>query len=504
MLAVSSRTAKGKGKTSDYLLERMLSRAAASVSRQAADGRSLPPTFFIAYSSNAPLVIHNGNIYQSVYQSQSVHAQESEHRLVFSGQEFSLVQAGTLQALEQLYKDVNAQAIHEYKDRYVQSTIKERLASNEEIKKQFANNKILGFILTEMLPYFLVGTEDVEGAITGDDGSAKSEQSYIEELLKDADADYDKLSRQKTREIKEAYDEGERHLEQILGNYYRSHNLTPKKGKPSTLFERLVTGVGMATLRGTAYRLVRNADANPAVIINGTKYALEALDKAASIELQYKELLQQRFQNEALRESREYREMIVKLEAQTNALEKIAGRKTFQHGDFGFIKNDKGSYTVWEQVPQYALKETGAERYYLFQACKVAVDIGYSQGEIVTLSHEPYVLEPENYLHPFVGGGKHPNIASCGFDRGILKKLTPAGRVVKMLSLGKNLLLKGYRPGGRPGHRHPAETRAREISLEEIQRKRILIGNLRAKRRKAGTKGELEYEEENYDDSGDY
>ncbi len=470
MIQTRGKTGQRKRKLTESSVDQLLESTGAR--NQAQTDSAIPLTFFFQYSTTAPLIIHEGTAYQITN-----HNGTDDH-FVFAGTSFGLEKAGTLAELENFYQENHQDAIKKFKEAYVQEKTSEQLASHEQVKRELVNNRVLGFIINDLIPYFDSGAS-VDDVLNGTESTTPKRSTDVVDHIMETVGDI-KVDARKLKELEKEEMQIDKELEMILRNYHKAHSIRPETNEDSPLLQKLV-GNDLCTLGDTVFVLSRQRNPAPAIIIDNVTYGLERFEKIENVESNYQKLLEQHFKREALRENHKYKKMLVELEKEAKAFEKFSGIREFTHGDFGFTKREGGSYAVWTNVPEYVLKEPRTDAYYHFPACKVAVNISSRGSEII--NDLPYILG-KAYPHPFTNRDSHSNQSIClgNFNYERIQHLQAPERIVKLLSVSKNVLTRGYNSGANP-YRRLGDMTSHMISKSEVERKGLPITNFNARAR---------------------
>lgn len=460
---------------------------AESLPAQHAQG-ALPETFFLTYAEMEPIVLHGRSLYQISPQA------KSKDKFVFAGENLALVKTAGIDDLEKLYKELNSSQVGVYLDSYIQSRLRQKRATYEEVKKRLASNTVLNFIVTELLPYFQKDSEqDISAVIKdekdGEKAELAAEHDFYERILKEVDTSDVELTARQKKEIAAEVAAEEKTLNSIIDEFYEKCNARPRKATSASgsLISRLVLEDGIATVRDTVYRLVRKSGEGPCIIIEGESFSLEPLEAISEFEARYDAMLSQQLKIDALRESEEYQKVIVKLEKESKAFEKFASAREYQFGDFGFFRMDNNNYMVWQQVPEFALKETNADIYCLFPECKVAVTISADRNIYADPNYSgsincstPFVFTNNGYPHPFViEYTTNPQVCLGTFKHDSVSRLPPAQKVMKYLSVAKNVLTKGYKKGAKPySSRVLISMQSMWVPRDVIEKRKVRVTNV--------------------------
>ena len=115
------------------------------------------PTPYI-FTIDTPLVMFKGRIFQP-----SKNTTEDDNYLEFSPIKYSLEEIVSAKSLEELYFSHNSEKFEEYQARYIRENIAKELRSSANVNQEITNNKVLSFIVNDVLP--LITAEKMDNEI---------------------------------------------------------------------------------------------------------------------------------------------------------------------------------------------------------------------------------------------------------------------------------------------------------------------------------------------------
>ncbi len=409
-------------------------------------------------SERAPILIANGLLYQ-------LSDTESDNFIQIGSKRFSLVKSAEIADLEKLDREFNEQDISDYKKKFVEGILKKEVQTLEEMKTQMDGNKILSFILNEMFPMYIDGSEkDMDAMLSGKKVESKEKgilDAALQEEYKVTENDIQRLKKELAGKqakpmIKEtkAEPKDEDELESMLKVHYKieaqTQKIEVKPGKKNVLADVLETKI-VVLFGGAAYKAKARNDADEIqAVLNGEAIGLEEFASAESVEEAYVRAMQNLLNAEAVDDYSAQLVEIQKIRAKNDQIKKFAEKESFEMGDIGFTKID-GRYHVYLKVPKFAMQNpVYKDQYHPFPACRVAVRLVMDSGRVSVSK----ICVIEDISHPFLpggrGDGKFREICMGSYHFGDLQTLKG---ITDALSAAVNVITNGYSKNVGPHHK---------------------------------------------------
>jgi hypothetical protein len=216
--------------------------------------------------------------------------------------------------------------------------------------------------------------------------------------------------------------------------------------------------------------------------INGNFYLPLYLEKAEKLCQRYSKFLEMKTKIDAVEHNIYQTEIMKKISDEKSRLEHIAGKRSYEENNAGFLKVED-RYYVYIKTPAYALKSphfTSADKYIEFAPAKVGVCISYdSRCERFSIG-DPVIID--GYRHPFVNYDRNKITSIClgqwsGNEMSRVRTLPPEQAVLALLSQGKKTLMMGYRTGNNPYNNLQRGNWNDWITKTEVDRKRLVCLN---------------------------
>ncbi|MFH1637992.1 MAG: hypothetical protein ABIB71_06210 [Candidatus Woesearchaeota archaeon] len=455
----------------------------------------LPKNPFFKMAEEAPLVIFGGQLYQVA------EGPESDNYIEVEGMKYSLIPAMHLDDLEGLYEEVEAEGVFKFKKAYVQGKINEAIKSHKEMTDIISKNKVIGFIVKEVFPFYLGDEDSIDDTIEGK-GKGENLKVTIEDILKKG---MGKGTRQEEKKVKrksprpaleededlEADEENIQDIDDFLSSTapkaYRKRFEETSESRlsyktPNKQLGKLLKG-NFACFGKTMFKLSqRNVKESEILLsLEGIKYSLEMHVPLQELEAEYMDRISKSLQKQAIRESDEQNKVIADLEEESKALDDILNREEFSLGDVGFIKRND-NYYVYLKIPECAMKHESRNEFYSFKPCRVALKVRMSGKDFQY--DGPYVIEAVR--NPFVGShSSWQGVCTGNYDRHKLRNLSTGAKIAHILSDTKSGLMgMAYdkRVDEHHGHHPLGSGYFPTISVAEIKKKNLPVLNISGKK----------------------
>lgn len=482
----------------------------------------IPETFFTKLAAQSPFVIFQNQLYQLAGSS------EGDDFVSVGGGKFALVPSSDLSELEALYRDVNNSDIFQYQKDFIEDKLNKEMKSQQEMELFMGDNKPLHFILYELFPLIVEDDDEVDSFLEGKMVDEKEVLKKIEDNIGDAfgkievseaqlaqlkkellvelglDEDLPQKRVEKKQIILDTDDDED--LEELLDDFYEEKGLTFIKPEDIKLPEpKAGTGLSDAlgeesvfVFRGDVYKLdpVGMQDDAPHVILSNTRFNLRPFTNVSRVEADYQLNLSRQLKVEAVEGYEEQLREIQEIRLKNEALKKFMEKKEYEIGNIGYIRRkefEKDAFYIYQKVPKFAMKKPDSESVYLFDECKVAVQILHESKKFS--GSNSYVIGP--YRHPFIplAGTYTASIKESTSDAYKFQKIcmgdtykyrkpaldNPNG-ILQFLSDSVNVILNGYIEGKNPYSENNFRNLAHKKTTErEARKKGYLITNVHVK-----------------------
>jgi len=132
-------------------------------------------TFFEELVEKSGIILDKERIYQITNKvSNKDFFQIGEHK-------FGIVRSVKLSEIDRLYRNLNAEKIFEYKKKFIERRIKEKMRTSKQMEKY----KTTHFILYRIFPLFMENESEVDSLIKGEEIEMEREEENIDELIEE-------------------------------------------------------------------------------------------------------------------------------------------------------------------------------------------------------------------------------------------------------------------------------------------------------------------------------
>jgi hypothetical protein len=368
---------------------------------------------------------------------------------------------------------------HELKQDYEE--YQKRLIRDELEKNNFENNKsydetsakLIKFTMEQVFPNLRKDDSESLDKIfkirqknEKEQGDEEDDDKYIEEVQAYVLKRVNELQRY-TSNIR--HPQIQNKLELLLLN----QNLSKSSVQESLLLE-LMGGYNFAIVNNTVYNLA-NVSKGEQLNIKGIKYALV---ENCSITNLRNDFVIRRIRDLSIRTLKEHlleSEEFAKIRQERKDIDKICMMENYEEQDFGFIKNNDGTLTVYVQVPDYVLQSIHGDGLYNFSGHRLGIKISFNScSRIPSLFMNPYSLDPISGPFYHDRGG---SLCMGGYRNSYMNNMERGKAFAKLLTDARNIVLRGYTKNCGPYH-HLENYPRRKISPEQVKKRGLKITNI--------------------------
>jgi len=409
----------------------------------------LPKSSFSSVAEEAKLcLILNNKLY-------TVEAREEKgiNFFYFVNKKYLLQESESLRCIEKVYLKNNEIEFKSIINNLSKKSLKEdNTLLKKDIFKLQKKYEILDFIVNRVFPLYSKNKNNIKLKSK----NLKPNQK-LEEILKP------KIDKHKSENLKDCFE--------CLLN--RDYSILEKNIiKNSNLFISNGSVYITKKIPEKIYKTIRNR-----FKINNVNYSYEFSGYLKDLEEEYLKNLSDEITKFSNHSENILNEKINLLNKKNNFSE-IVKKQVYQESRIGFIKKEQGYYIFLEQEP-FALKSIDQFDYYIFEKCKVGVQLKLDNHKIEIKG--PVVID--KYSHPLLSKFDVPEQYICT-GSGIIsdvvnefdEKKDYAGKALYLLKVGEFALRNGYCSEMNPHHHLNRSTFGNNLTtLKEINKREIVV-----------------------------
>jgi len=420
-------------------------------------GAIMNKNLMFGLSSKSPVFVIDGRVY---YCSGTKSKEKAGFR---PNSNFYEVKKGpTLKALERLSKENLNEAYQRHKQYFLSEELR-----HLDFKDSASGNNLAGFILKEIFPYLRkedthsldeqLGTEEL--TINKPSNSRKDSQiqaqaeKYIQSRIKEHQQDFRVFRRSSRNKLDEL--------------------LSSERRRDKTYFKGLIR-TDFSIYCGDIYAINRVKEGG-SLVLDGRNYSLSEIGSLSVFRDIYAKKTINELEIEALRDNLELNQEFSRLKAKVFDFERISGKTEHKEQDFGFIKSSDLIYVVYVEIPDYVLQSPVSGDLFKFSGHRLGIQIKGSR-EHKNIYKYPY--SPDSVSGPFYNCRGGPLCMGNYSSSFLNNSRIPLGkRFARLLTDGKNVVLRGYKRGSNPYH-HLDNFSERKITSAQVRRERLQITNI--------------------------
>ena len=371
----------------------------------------------------------------------------------FANKKYSLQESESLRCIERIYLKNNEIEFKSIISNLSKKSLKE---DNNLLKKDIfelqKKYELLDFIVNKVFPLYSKNKNNIKLKSK----NSKSNQK-LEEILKP------KIDKHRSENLKDGF-------ECLLNRDY------------SILEKNIIKNINLLIFNGSIYitkkipekiyKTIRNR-----FRINNINYSYKFTGYLKDLEKGYIKNLSDEITKFSNHSGNLLNERINLLNKKNNFSD-IIKKQIYQEGSIGFIKKEQGYYIFLEQEP-FALKSLDQSDYYVFEKCKVGVQLKLNNHKIEI--EKPVAID--KYSHPLLSGFDMPEQRICtgsGIISDIInnfdEKKDDAGKALYLLKVGEFALKNGYCSGMSPHHHLNRNTFRNNLTTrQEINKRGIIV-----------------------------
>ncbi|MBI4441022.1 hypothetical protein HY639_02540 [Candidatus Woesearchaeota archaeon] len=300
---------------------------------------------------------------------------------------FPLVAAGTLSNWELFEEQISRDATFAFKKKYVADAIAQEIRSRSEIKNLADLTKACTFIIHDVMP-LMIDTAYELGQLVGVElNGPKTGKDVIDDIMKK------ELAALETKDTKMSMDDVKK---SILAQLPAPKPLWGGKELGSSLLGTLLGETPVYVAHDDVYALSKEKTGGFVVCLGKKKYGIARKCFVQELEATYQKALETQHKWQAIDEVAQ--QHIDTANKKQSAMECFAGRKQFNYGNLGYLREEESFYVYWE-VPKFCMQNPVHPKEYIpFPPTKVSVRVNVSDGAIY--GEGAYIVDA--MVHPFL------------------------------------------------------------------------------------------------------
>ncbi|MBI5065965.1 hypothetical protein HZA97_07025 [Candidatus Woesearchaeota archaeon] len=394
----------------------------------------------------------------------------------------ALTEIGDLTSFEELHFDRERATIDKINLEYA-AEVKKELNSLKAIN---ANLDIPQLIFKQVFPYLresnhknrIVKIFGGKATEVGGENSSKLNSPALERIIGSVQEEINIMKSEVEKEGR-IVPKQRRNFEKKLDSLF---DYEPRKEyRGESLFGKAISVSDVVLTQGKIYELIPGFNDAFSVFLGGKNYSTRSqVSSVAETEGKYLKFLQRKMKLDSLKEKFSKEKIKEIFNAQDVDLLLMRGKNSHEDKGFGFTIFD-GTYFVYVEVPEFAIKSQFDGNYYFFNKSKIGLYTYFSDNKLTSYSPEFWMINNNN--HPFI----YPDFRRSGRDLVkicIGKQLFPtSGKdlgdvIAKRLRQCKGMLMYGYKEGKYPACdelRENTDFRRNVKEKYELEKKGVLI-----------------------------